>query len=183
MGAGIGIGEIEGVVDHGAGGRVDVHGSDPFVFGHIEVDGNVAIDVGAIGGDVESDGHFDDEIRFAQSPAGVKLGGLWLFGRVAFGRALFDPVLDEGNLVVGEAAIIEKREGGGSGFPRRHYATTGDLGDGGGFAGDVVVGKERERGGFARTVTGGTVLVNDWGDVVVESNGGTFGGEGHEQQD
>ena len=108
---------IEHVVDDLGGGRADLDGADPFIFGQTDGDEEVAVDVGAAGGDFVGLGEAHDEVGLAELPAGGELGEARGELGVAFGRALLDPVGEEGDLGIGEAALVAVLDVGGLGVP------------------------------------------------------------------
>ena len=178
LGVGGGIGEVEDVVDDLAGGGAEFDGADPLVVGEVERNAEVAVDVGAVGGDGEGFVHFDDEVGSAELPAVGEVGEGWSFGGVALGHALFDPVLEGFDLVVGEAARVLIKIGGRLGFPGRHNAGGGDGGDKFGVFGGVVVIEEGKGGSFAGAVATGAVGKEDGGNVLAEGDGRGQGGRG-----
>ena len=85
-----------------------------------------------------------------------------------------DPFLDEFDFVVGDAAFVAIGIGGGLGFPGWHEAFGRYFGDGCALFGNVFVGEKRKRRGLAGTMAGRAVVIDDGGDVFVESDRGAL---------
>jgi hypothetical protein len=90
----------QGVMDDAAVAGAVFEGLDVLAFGHGERQDEVAIDIGAFGGNVEGLGHGDDDVRRSELPAVVEFWGGGQIASVAFQRALLDPAGDEPDFVV-----------------------------------------------------------------------------------
>ena len=166
-----GVGEEQRVMDHASRGGLQLDGADPFVRGEVGGNDEVAVDVGAVGGHGKGGGHFQNQVGRAELPAIGVLRRERRFGRVAQRHAAVHPLLDERDLVGGEAALIAIRGPARLGLPGRHVARLRHGGDGARVGAHVVVGQQGERRHLAGTVALGAVAVDDGRDVFVEGDG------------
>ena len=125
-----GVGEEQRVMDHASRGGLQLDGADPFVGGEVGGDDEVAVDVGAVGGHGKGGGHFQNQVGRAELPGIGVLRHERRFGRIAQRHTSVHPLLDERDLVGGEAALIAIRGPAGLGLPGRHVARLRDGGDG-----------------------------------------------------
>ncbi len=116
----VGIAEVKHMMHHRARRGPHVNGRDPFVFCQSERNGDVAIDIRAIRRHVVGGGHFDDEIGLAELPAGGEFWRRLPVGCPPFGHPLADPILDEGDLIVRQPALVPIGKRSSLGLPGRH---------------------------------------------------------------
>jgi len=174
---GAGVIEIEnGVMDDFAIAGAEFDGGDVFVFGGIDRDDEAAIDVAAFGGDGVGVLHFDDEIRLAELPAVLEDRRARQIGGGTFERALIRPLLERGDLGIGEMTRALEFAETGFGFPRRHEAVLRHAHDLLGALPHVVEVHQRKWCDFTFVVAGGAVLEDKGGDVLVESDRAGGGG-------
>ena len=128
-GAAGGIGGHQDVVHHGAGERLHFNRFDPLVFRQVGLQDEIAVDVRTVRGNGISGRHFQDQVGRAELPAVGKYGELGSLGGVAFGHAAVHPLLDQRDLVRGEAPFVAIGRPAGLGFPGRHVVRLHRLRD------------------------------------------------------
>ena len=164
-----------GAVDHHRGVVDDaaVAGFEfecPDITGRIDRqrDREIAEDVGAVGGQGIGGGHRRDQIRLAEFPVvGPRLQWRQV-GGIALEFATGDPAADRGDLALGQTAFASEATVAGFGFPRRHIAALGDVGDLLGAGDDIAVAEQVEGCRAFGTMAGGAVLQDNGGDIAVE---------------
>jgi len=147
-----------------------------------KVNDEIAINVAAFGAEMKGLGHGDDEIGRAELPAGGKLRIRRRQLRVAFGRAVGDPLANEREFAIGEATFVGEfaitmfRE------PGRHGATLDDFEDLFGAFANVLERQQIEGSGFAFVMTSGATGMDDGGNVSGESDGLRAASAGEKRQ-
>ena len=122
-----GVLEQDQVVHHLGVAGTDVERAHPAVARAGRGNHEAAVQVRAIGRDVESGGHLRFQIRLAQRPAVGEPGRRGRLSRIAFGCSGGGPTAQHRDLRIGQFhLVLEARL---RGQPRRHEAPGGDGGD------------------------------------------------------
>ncbi len=163
------------VVDHFARARPDLDRLHPLVLGEVRRNLEVLVFHESIGRHLVVDRHRDDRVRLAERPALDVLRRRRQVLRIALGRAVVRPALDDGLLLIAQSALVGELAVGLVGMPRRHDAGDDLVADLLRVRPRAVVGEERHRRDLARPVTAGAVLVKDRRDVFREGRHGAPG--------
>ena len=162
-----------GVVDDasaaGAGSQLD--GAHPAPGVQLHGEHEVAVDVGAAGGQKKGIRQRHDEVRCSELPAARGARRRREVGRVAFRRAGRRPPGQQGDLRVGEAPLVPEAAVAGNRLPGRHPPLGGDRRDPRRLRARVGVGRQAERADAVLPVAADAVGMKDRGDVPVERHG------------
>jgi hypothetical protein len=112
--------------------------------------------------------HFERLVRLAGEPT---VGEFWqrgFVGRVAFRRAVFGPIADGCDLLVGQPAHVQEIAVPRSGFPRRHHVRLGDVRELFCPFGRILISEQSEWRDFAGPVAIRAVLIKDRRNVAVK---------------
>src|SRR5436190_13528231 len=107
----------------------------------------------------------DDQVGLPEQPAVRPLRQRRKVLRITFRRSALRPLIDRGDLAIGQQALPDEVRNPRFDLPWRHEARCGDRGDLRGTAPDVVVTGQRERSGTAIAVAGDARLKHDRRDV------------------
>ena len=158
-----------GVVDHApaACARPQLDGAHPAAFVQSRRQHEVAVDVGAAGGQTERRRHRHDAVRRPELPAAGR-GRRGVVGWGALRRAGCRPAGEQGDLGVRQAPFVAKAAVVRGGLPGRHPSLGRGRGNPGRPLARVVVVRQAERTDAFGTVAADTVGIEDRGDVAVE---------------
>ncbi len=101
-------------------------------------------------------------------PITLPLGGRWEVGGQAFGATAFGPLLQHGDLQIGETTFTEELAVAFFGRPGGHDSASRNRDNIVRVLGYVSVSEQREGGGLAGTMTTGAIFVNDGSDMFAE---------------
>jgi hypothetical protein len=155
------------VVNYAAIAGTEFGGSNVGVLLEIQGQNEALEAVVSVGGYVEAVTGLEDEIGLAALPSLREGRNGRLVLRIAFGRAVFSPLADEGDLLGGETPLMLECAETGLGFPGRHEALFGDSRDEQGALGCVLVSEQGKRGDFTGPMALRTLTVEDRRDVLV----------------
>ena len=158
----------DAVMDHPPVTGTELRGPDVRILFEVQGKHEALELVGAIGGDVKAIAGLQNQVRLTGLPSFGKRGWRGLVLGIALGCAVFGPVAQKGDLLIGQAALMLELAVSGFGFPDRHVPALGDGGDQPGTLRRVLIGQQGEGRDFARAVTDGAFLVQDWGDVLIK---------------
>ncbi len=154
--------EHDHVMHHGRIARLYLGLLDPMIFGEARIDDEMLIADHPFGRyRVRLVAHVEDLVRLVDAPSFGKLGRLGQISLVPFGAAVFDPTIQQRDLVrthrriVLEVAVIRRGEPGG------HAAVVHDLFHHLGPADDFVEAGEREGRDLPRVMAFDAVRLQD----------------------
>ena len=129
------------VMNDAAVSRSEFDGRDVFVFRQAGRHDEAAVDIFTGRGNFEVGAGVEDQVGRAELPVVGELGRRRQVGRVSFGRVIFGPGDDRGDLLLGKRANVAELGADVRGcFPGRHHAIIDDRGDIGRAFPRLVVG-------------------------------------------
>ena len=160
------------MVDHGPCCGTHLDGLDPFVFRQVDGDHEEAIEVASARRNAEGLSHLDHQVGLAEGPAAWVLLRLGHFGEVALPLSGLDPLGEQRDLVVAEAAVPAEVIILVSWMPWRHVPHVDDGLQHLGTLGHVRIAHERERPWAVRPVAVHATRVDERADVLGEVRAG-----------
>jgi hypothetical protein len=146
----------------------DLHRRDPAVLGERRGDREAPVDVAFAGGHGVVGPRVERQVGGAERPRGRELARWRQVARVALGRSVRHPALDQRDLRGGQAARVEEVAEARHRLPGRHVVGGGGAANLPPLRVGVGVGREREGRDLAWAVTRLTVRLEHADDLVVE---------------
>ena len=153
-------------MDHQRVPRTHVHGAHPTILGDVGGRHEAAVEIVAVGRNLEIQRHSRFQVGLAELPAVAEMRRCGRGGEIARRRAFSRPMRERGDLGAGQAAFVAKVRSARQ--PWRHGARGGDGSDQRRAFGRVPIGEQTEWRHAAGAVTGGAPAIEDRRHVVRE---------------
>lgn len=140
------------------------------IFAQIHGQDKILEDVGAISGNFEGSGHFENQVGFSELPA---CWIVWSFGPIRFGSFCSTgsgPLFEELFLMIRQTPFPQKMANIFRRTPRGHQSRLNHAIDLSGSFTDILIREKWKGGDFSLAMTTGAVRVNDRCDVSIEGD-------------